>query len=379
MARKEDVLDPREEVAGDAGVRPVVALPRSGAPTWLLASLGVGAAAILFVALESRRQSASEPEIAPRGAETALAPAAPPPLVLPPEPAPVVRIQAPAASIAPAPAPPVRAPRMVLPSPPPPPQIVYVPQQGAEPPPPPQPPPRVDTTAALVVDATAGGAGGAQAAPAGGPPEAGPSPGLSSSAAVLGGRARAGTLANKSATVPQGTLIPAVMETAFNSDRPGFARAIVSRDIRGFDGKRVLIPRGSRLIGEYRSDTQQGQKRALINWVRLVRPDGVTITIGSPSTDTLGRGGVKADVNTHFFQRFAGAILKSTIDIGLTLAAVAGGRDGVLVALPGTLQGSGISAPIGGQQIRPTLKVPPARSISVFVARDLDFGGASER
>src|SRR3546814_16795973 len=64
-------------------------------------------------------------------------------------------------------------------------------------------------------------------------------------------RSRAGSMSNRSTTVPQGTLIPAVLETAFNSTGSGFARALVQRDIYGFDGARVLIPRGSRLIGEY--------------------------------------------------------------------------------------------------------------------------------
>ncbi|TFI56337.1 TrbI/VirB10 family protein, partial [Sphingomonas parva] len=213
----------------------------------------------------------------------------------------------------------------------------------------------------------------------GAPPPPGGGPG-SPFAASLGGRVRSATLANRAGTVPQGTLIPAVMETAFNSNHPGFARAIVSRDVRGFDGSRILIPRGSRLIGEYRSDTTQGQNRALITWQRLVRPDGVTIAIGSPATDRLGRGGVKANVDSHFFERFAGAILRSTVDIGLTLAAVraSNNNNGVLLALPGTLQGGGLGAAAGGQNIRPTLKVPPGRSISVFVSRDLDFGGGRE-
>lgn len=56
---------------------------------------------------------------------------------------------------------------------------------------------------------------------------------------------RAGSIANRATTVPQGTLIPAVLETAMNSTGAGFARALVQRDVHGFDGTRVLIPRGS--------------------------------------------------------------------------------------------------------------------------------------
>jgi type IV secretion system protein VirB10 len=190
-----------------------------------------------------------------------------------------------------------------------------------------------------------------------------------------GARARAGAFANRGTTVPQGTLIPAVLETALDSTRPGLARAIVSRDVRGFDGSRVLIPRGSRLIGEYRSEVAPGQRRALVNWVRLIRPDGVTIAIGSPAADPLGRGGIKAKVNTHFFERFAGAILQSALDIGVNLASRA--SNGTTVILPGTTQGA--TQIIQPAQVTPTLKVRPGTSISIFAARDLDFSGAENR
>jgi type IV secretion system protein VirB10 len=138
----------------------------------------------------------------------------------------------------------------------------------------------------------------------------------------------------------------------------------------------VLIPRGSRLIGEYRSEAQPGQKRALVNWIRLIRPDGVTIAIGSPAGDTLGRGGVRARVNSHFFERFAGAILQSALDIGVNLAGRAAGN-GTVVVLPGTAQGA--TQIVQPAQITPTLSVRQGTSISIFVARDLDFTGAGGR
>jgi type IV secretion system protein VirB10 len=190
---------------------------------------------------------------------------------------------------------------------------------------------------------------------------------------IAGARAGAGVLANRATTVPQGTLIPAVLETALDSTRPGLTRAIVSRDVRGFDGSRILIPRGSRLIGEYRSDAEAGQNRMLVNWIRLIRPDGATIAIGSPAGDTLGRGGIRASVNSHFFERFAGAILQSALDIGVNLASRS--VDSPVVVLPGS-QGGVTRFP---NQIRPTLKVKAATSISIFVARDLDFTGVEAR
>jgi type IV secretion system protein VirB10 len=184
---------------------------------------------------------------------------------------------------------------------------------------------------------------------------------------------RASVLANRSTTVTQGTLIQAVLETGFDSTQPGFARAVVSRDVRSFDGSNILIPRGSKLIGEYRSDVAQGQKRAVIIWTRLIRPDGMTITMDSPAVDTLGRGGVQAAVNTHFFARLGDALLHSTIGIGSALAQrrIAGPVvvvSGTATTIPGQ--------PLPANNYVPTLTVPAGKSISVFVAHDLDFSAA---
>jgi type IV secretion system protein VirB10 len=359
--------DPRliARPAAEAGSLPLVARPRAGLPAWAIGGGVLVAGLLLFTLLDARRRALEAPAVAVRPADRlAGSSAAPPALYVPPEAGPVPIEMQPAIAPATPPAPASAAPPR--------PQIIYVPQPVPAPAPvePPPPPPRVASEPTLVFDAgatapaPAAAAGGAPAASA--PTATGPSAGLPS-------RVRAGVFANRATTVPQGTLIPAVLETALNSTRPGFARAIVSRDVRGFDGSRVLIPRGSRLIGEYRSEVAPGQRRALVEWTRLVRPDGVTIAIGSPAADTLGGGGIRARVNTHFFERFAGAILQSVLDIGVNLAARSG-SNGTVVILPGSVQP--VSQIIQPQQITNTLTVRQGTSISIFVARDLDFTGA---
>ncbi|MEP1833871.1 MAG: TrbI/VirB10 family protein [Hyphomonas sp.] len=182
-------------------------------------------------------------------------------------------------------------------------------------------------------------------------------------------RVTAGRLANPSQTIPQGTVIPAVLETALDSTRPGGVRALVQRHISSFDGSQILIQRGSRLYGEYEADLSAGQKRANIRWTRLIRPDGVTIDLDSPASDPLGRAGVKGKVDSKFLQRFGGALLQSVLDIGVGVATREA-TGGVVVALPGSTQNVRIQET---QEIRPTLKVRHGTSVSVFVARDLDF------
>lgn len=387
MASHTPPLDPRianppeppEAAAAEEGVRPVVALPRSGPPTAVLVAGMIAAAIILFLILDSRRRAPAEPAVKARASEVAGS-TAPPPLYIPPS-APAAVAVVPAPEPAPAVQPqPVRIPApQYIPQPPP-----YVPPspqpfiQTYQPPAAAAAPPRQASGPTLVLDtSTAPPAGGS--GPGGGGP-GGPGGQGSLSDAFAGdqsvGRVRSGIFTNRSTTVAQSTLIPAVLETAFDSRRPGFARAIVSRDVRGFDGTRVLIPRGSRLTGEYRSDIQPGQKRALINWTRLIRPDGVTIALGSPTADTLGRGGVRGKYSSHFFERFAGAILQSALDVGVNVASRAA-AGGVVVALPGSTQNMGQT--LQSSRIVPTLTVPAGTSIGVFVARDLDFSSSESR
>jgi type IV secretion system protein VirB10 len=269
-------------------------------------------------------------------------------------------------------APPLREPMKV--SPPPGAALTRpVPTSAFLPPPSPFPqapataPPRITTGAALVVDES-----GAAPSPAPGPGAPPPDLALSGQSP---GRMRAGALANRSTTIPQGHVIPAVLETALDSSAPGFARAIVSRDVRGFDGQNVLIPRGSRVVGEYRSEVAQGQKRASILWTRLIRPDGVTIRLNSPAVDVLGRMGVPASVNTHFFGRLGDALLLSTVDLGRALAGRA--ISNPVVVVPGNAAAAAASeqsAPAGSYV--PTLSVPAGTSVRIFVAHDLDFGSA---
>lgn len=180
-------------------------------------------------------------------------------------------------------------------------------------------------------------------------------------------------LADLKHTVPQGTVIPAVLETAINSDLPGSVRAVVSRDITGFDGSEVLIPRGSKLIGEYRSGMAYGQSRAFVIWSRLLTPDGVSIDVGSPATDPLGRGGLSGETDTHFFERFGGSILLSVLSAGLEAAANAG-SSGASVIIGSPVQAGNLAAmaPQTGN-IPVTIRVKQGEPLQVFLVRDLDF------
>lgn len=186
---------------------------------------------------------------------------------------------------------------------------------------------------------------------------------------------RSTKLAEPATTVIQGTLIPAVLETAIDTDIPGYVRAVVSQDVRSFDGSRVLIPRSSRLIGEYKGVTASGQRRAYLMWTRLVRPDGVSIALASPAVDSAGQAGIGGQVNSHFFSRFGSAILLSILGGASSLAT--GGASTVVVS--GGQSAASVAAQHDGNR-PPTIKVRQGEPIRVFTARDLIFssdGGAN--
>jgi type IV secretion system protein VirB10 len=179
-------------------------------------------------------------------------------------------------------------------------------------------------------------------------------------------------MTNPSQTVPEGAVIPAVLETAINSDLPGYTRAVVSRDVRGFNGQSVLIPRGSRLIGQYRSGVALGQSRAFVIWTRLIRPDGATIELAAPGADALGRGGLQGEVDRHFLQRFGGSILLSLIDAGVS-AANDDSNTQVIISQSRALSQSTLAPLTDSMNISPTITVPQGAPIRIIVTRDLDF------
>jgi len=187
---------------------------------------------------------------------------------------------------------------------------------------------------------------------------------------------RAEVILNPSNTIMQGTMIQAVTETALDSTLPGAVRAIISEDVHSFDGFRILIPRGARLIGRYRSDTALAQSRVMVAWDRIILPDNQTVEISAFGGDELGRTGTTGFVDTRFAQRFGSAALISLIG---ALPAVAAGQieDTTTAGAARDVSGDLRDATQGVMQdflaIRPLIHVDQGTRITVMVDRDLEI------
>lgn len=202
------------------------------------------------------------------------------------------------------------------------------------------------------------------------------------------------TVGSTTDSIIQGKVIDAVLETAINTDLPGSLRAIVSRDVYAESGRRILIPKGSRLIGSYKSDVKVGQVRIYVIWSRVIRPDGVDAMLESQSIDLLGRTGVVGVVDNKFFEIFSSSFLLSALTISFAIAAdavvpdnnISQGETG-----SGDSTTSGNVAAISTQQaiedfggtvkdvmeklidVNPRITVDQGTRIKIFVNRDIKF------
>jgi type IV secretory pathway VirB10-like protein len=180
--------------------------------------------------------------------------------------------------------------------------------------------------------------------------------------------------------VKAGTVIPAALLTAINSDLPGEIIAQVTEPVYDhITGRTVLIPQGSRLIGQYDSQIAYGQERALVAWNRIVMPNGRSINIGSmEGADLTGASGLHDQVDGHFWQLARGILLSTVFSVGAASAQDASARSSGSLVLNSA--GSGVSneATQVGQQItsrdlgrQPTIKVRAGWPLRVLVNKDM--------
>jgi type IV secretion system protein VirB10 len=192
-------------------------------------------------------------------------------------------------------------------------------------------------------------------------------------------RVEAASIPYRDDTVTQGTLISGVLQTAINSDLPGMVKANVSQDIYGNSGEKLLIPKGSTLVGQYSAGISMGQERVFVMWTRLIRPDGVSVMLGSPGTDQLGTAGMGADIlQTHFWERFGGATLVSIVGGTIATAGVSesegyNSASNYRMMMSDNFQQSANATLLSTLNRKPTIIIHQGDKINVFVNRDLSF------
>lgn len=118
----------------------------------------------------------------------------------------------------------------------------------------------------------------------------------------------------------RGKLIDAILETAVNTDFGGEVRAIITRDVYSEWGRNILIPKGSRVFGNYATGTSGAYGRIGIEWTRIDLVSGYSINLSGAGVDNLGRKGLQGRVDNKFSERFSNAVLRSVFNVALAKA-----------------------------------------------------------
>jgi type IV secretory pathway VirB10-like protein len=177
-----------------------------------------------------------------------------------------------------------------------------------------------------------------------------------------------------------GTVIPGLLLTGLNSDLPGQILGQVSQNV--FDtvsGNHLLLPQGTKVVGQYDSRIVYGQERMLIVWTRLILPNGKSLSLeGMPGVDLSGAAGLSDQVNHHWGRLVTGVVLSSILGAG---AQIAQGRTySTFDPDYGDLAAQGFAQNMNqvGQQIirknlniQPTIEIRPGYRFNVFVHKDM--------
>uniref|UniRef100_E6VP41 Conjugation TrbI family protein n=1 Tax=Rhodopseudomonas palustris (strain DX-1) TaxID=652103 RepID=E6VP41_RHOPX len=174
-----------------------------------------------------------------------------------------------------------------------------------------------------------------------------------------------------------GAVISAALITGIRSDLPGQITAQVTENIYDSPtGRILLVPQGTRIIGQYDNNVQFGQRRVLLVWNRLIMPNGRSIVLErQPGADTQGYAGLEDGVDYHWWDLAKAAGLSTLLAVGAELAVNdenrllrairTGGQD--------TINDAGQQIVRRQLNVAPTLTIRPGFPVRIIVTRDLVF------
>ena len=197
-------------------------------------------------------------------------------------------------------------------------------------------------------------------------------------------------LAHPDSLLLRGTYIRCALESRIVSDIPGFTSCNVVEPVYSFNGRQLLIPKGSKVLGSY--DHGPVGERIAVVWDRIVTPNGIDVNMSSPGMDNLGGSGTPGYLDSHWPSRISSAVLISLMSDaflyegekhGPQTASI--GAEGVVVQSPYQSNTAQTLQNLANQAVRqsanraPTLTVNQGSIVTIYVARDVDFSGVAAK
>src|SRR5437588_499807 len=178
----------------------------------------------------------------------------------------------------------------------------------------------------------------------------------------------------------EGTVLESVLVNRLNGDFAGPVICQISNDVYSHDHSQLLIPAGTRVLGETKKVSDVGQARLAVVFHRLIMPDGYAVDLDqAPGLNQIGETAIKDKVNNHYFKIFGSSIAVGAIaglaSIGSNNSAVTGlptsnvsaYREGV----SGSLSQSSLRILDRFLNIPPTITIREGHRIRIFLTQDL--------
>ena len=186
--------------------------------------------------------------------------------------------------------------------------------------------------------------------------------------------------------VKAGTIIPAQLDMAINTDLGGPAVAHITRTVYDtVTGHFELIPPGTKLYGRIDPNVNFGQTRVDVIWDRLIFPNGASLVLENmQASDRAGRTGLHHTVDNHFDRLFGGAIMLSAISSGVQLSQPQRSADFGRAASAGQTLAAALGQNLGQvstelirrqMDVRPTISIPNGEHFTITVNKDMVLPG----
>ena len=182
--------------------------------------------------------------------------------------------------------------------------------------------------------------------------------------------------AGKTYILFEGTVLESVLINRLDGQFVGPVECLLSNDVYSHDRLHLLIPAGTKILGETRRVEAFGQTRLAVAFHRLIMPDGYSLNLDQfKGLNQIGDAGLRDQVNNHYLRIFG-----TSLAIGALGAVAEVGTGGTFNASGADLmrQGFAQSTAQSSEQILdkflnilPTVTIREGHRVKVYLSGDL--------
>jgi len=193
-------------------------------------------------------------------------------------------------------------------------------------------------------------------------------------AAAAAGAANAA--AGKNYVLFEGNILETVLINRLDGQFSGPIECLLSTAVYSNDRQHLLIPAGSKLLGETKRVDSLGQKRLAVAFHRLLMPDGFSVSLDQfKGLNQFGDTGLRDQVNNHYLRIFgvslAIGVLGAVVEAGTGNAITSSSSDLMRQGLAGSMAQSSAQILDKFLNILPTITIREGHRVKVYLSGDL--------